>query len=89
MARNNRSDSPGFCPAAMPAPADSEPEALPNLPAVRVRGVTAEAFWLLCERYQLSIEPAAPRELKLAEGLVELEEMVADLGRSEERRRKG
>lgn len=55
------------------------PDSKPNLPTVRVRGVSPEAFWLLCERYQLTIEPAGPRELKLAEVIIELEELVETL----------
>ncbi len=60
---------------------EEKPEEKPNLPVVPVRGVTREAFWSLCERYQTSIEPASPRELKLAEVIVELEELVDSLSR--------
>lgn len=65
----------------MAYPQEEEETLKPNLPVVPVRGVSREAFWLLCERYQVSIEPASPRELKLAEVIIELEELAENLGR--------
>lgn len=61
------------------APEDPQPPK-PNLPLVPVRGTTEYDAMRLFERYNLPFAPPSYTELKLCEIIIQLEEMVEDLG---------
>jgi hypothetical protein len=59
----------------------SPEEEAPNLPVVRVRGVTHAEAMRLYERYKIEFTPPGYAELKLCEVVIELEELVESLSR--------
>jgi len=60
---------------------DSPEEETPNLPVVRVRGVTHAEAMRLYERYTIEFTPPGYTALKLCEVIIELEELVDSLSR--------
>lgn len=60
---------------------DTPEEEAPNLPVVRVRGVTHAEAMRLYERYKIEFTPPGYAELKLCEVIIELEELVDSLSR--------
>ncbi|WP_310391563.1 hypothetical protein [Hymenobacter sp.] len=66
---------------------DENPEEVPNLPLVAVRGVKDHDVWKAFDRYNIQFNPPTDTERKLCEVILALEEALEESERTATRLR--